>query len=124
VVEAAKFYLQRIVNEQLQPHTSVQLLMDRGGRLRRRSVPRDLLGCFWLQLARAIDGERDYRQCPCGLWFELGPTSRPDRLFHSNACRQAHYRERLAQVDDSAKRRPKALPTRGHRVGGGRRPVV
>jgi hypothetical protein len=96
VVRPALFYVQRVVNDRLELHTSMLLLWHHG-QLRRRVVPKNLLGCLWLQLSEAIDGDRHYRQCQnpmCGQWFELSPTSRFDRLYHIPACKQADYRRR------------------------------
>jgi len=51
-----------------------------------------LLGAMWLQLALAIDGNRDYRTCEgCGLpWDATG--ARASRDWCSERCRQRIYR--------------------------------
>jgi hypothetical protein len=95
VLTPAQYHLQRVVNDHLDLHASPLLLRDHHGQLRPRIVPRDLLGCLYLQLSRAIDGNREYRQCPvCQRWFELGRGTRSDRLHCSNKCKQVAYRER------------------------------
>jgi hypothetical protein len=63
-------------------------------------VPVSLLGALYLQFAFAVGGSKDYQQCArCGKWFELTPgVNRADRLFCSDACRMASYRERVKQA--------------------------
>jgi hypothetical protein len=94
----AQFYVQQIINERLQKHTSpIRLLyVPKENRLRIHVRPTNLLGCLWLQFARAIDGNRDYRRCrECGDWLEISLTAnRTSRLFCSDACRAKAYRER------------------------------
>jgi hypothetical protein len=95
VLKAADFYKQQVVDSYLEPHTSLLLLRDRGEQLRARIVPKNLLGWLWLQLARAIDGDRDYGRCPpCQKWLELGRGRRSNAVYCSAACKQAAYRER------------------------------
>jgi hypothetical protein len=94
VLTPARYHLQRVVNDHLELYASPLLLWDRD-QLRPRIVPENLLGCLWLQLSRAIDGNREYRQCPiCQGWFELGRGTRSDKLYCSGACKQVAYRER------------------------------
>jgi hypothetical protein len=96
VVKPALFYVQRVVNDRLEIHTSMLLLWHHG-QLRRCVVPKTLLGCLWLQLSGAIDGDRHYRRCQnpmCERWFELSPSSRSDTLYCSAACKQAEHRRR------------------------------
>jgi hypothetical protein len=56
-----------------------------------------LLGAMWLQLALAIDGNRDYRTCGgCGLpWDATG--ARASRDWCSERCRQRIYRRSQKQ---------------------------
>ena len=56
-----------------------------------------LLGAMWLQLALAIDGNRDYRTCAgCGdPWDATG--ARKSRDWCSERCRQRIYRRRLEE---------------------------
>jgi hypothetical protein len=42
-------------------------------RLSPKPAARTLLGCMWLQFARAIGGDKSYRVCQnCKRWFEIG----------------------------------------------------
>jgi hypothetical protein len=92
----ALYYLQHVVNERVEVHTSARLLWEQGRtRLRLRVTPHNLLGCLWLQLARAIDGDRRYQQCEaCRGWFELGRDDRGDRIYCTLACKQWAFRDR------------------------------
>jgi endogenous inhibitor of DNA gyrase (YacG/DUF329 family) len=58
--------------------------------------PRDLLSAMWIQFGLAVGGKRQYRKCAwCGSTFEISPRiARTNRIFCSNACKQADYRER------------------------------
>ncbi|MDA8204257.1 MAG: hypothetical protein M0Z49_16175 [Chloroflexi bacterium] len=59
-----------------------------------RVQPETLLDAMWLQLALAIDGNREYRQCrQCRRWYELDPSiARTNRRYCTGACRSAYYR--------------------------------
>jgi hypothetical protein len=101
----AKYYLQKLVNEQLKARVSPQLLWN----LRRNRpdlalffVPQNLLGLMWLQLAEAVNGNRGYRQCSaCGTWMVITPEgtgSRSSRFTCSNACRMKVYYGRRVEA--------------------------
>lgn len=55
-----------------------------------------LAGTLWLQLALAIDGDKEYRRCPrCGSWWEVQPDiARTSRVYCSTACRQSIWRSK------------------------------
>jgi endogenous inhibitor of DNA gyrase (YacG/DUF329 family) len=80
--------------------------------------PDTLYTALWLQLALAINDNKTFRYCAwCGTPFELSPTTaRTNRLFCSNSCKQAEYRERKAQVEtaksETAKKRASELEIR------------
>ena len=82
------------------------------------SVPKNLIGCLWLQFAKALEG-KDYRQCEnCKLWFEIGG-SRGARADKSSAPPLA----RLAYIEESVNARspcatPAALLLRSRRNWG------
>jgi hypothetical protein len=93
--------LQKMINTRLWDHTAPRLLYDpRRDGLGVYLVPKNLLGALWLQLARAVDGNKDYRRCGgCGTWMEISLDAyRTHRLFCSNACRSKAYRERQAEA--------------------------
>jgi hypothetical protein len=97
VIGPALASLQTNVNGHLQGRVSPQLLhIPRRGEMGLYLVPSSLLGALWLQLAQAVAGDKEHRQCAqCGKWFEVSPgTARPDRVFCSTACRSRAYRER------------------------------
>ncbi len=59
-----------------------------------------LLDAMWLQFARAIDGNKQYKLCPeCGNAFEVHPEmARADKVFCSDACRMRAYRKRKSAI--------------------------
>ena len=61
-------------------------------------VPHDLRSAFWLQFARAIEGDIRYARCvECSRWMEIAIGSgRPDKKYCSSACRMRSYRKRRA----------------------------
>jgi hypothetical protein len=63
-------------------------------------VPDTLHSALWLQLALAMEGEKEYRRClGCGEWFEYSKdASRPDKVYCSNACRARAYRRRQVEA--------------------------
>jgi hypothetical protein len=110
VIHLALIVVQMLANKQLWTHAGPCLLYGpptpRNGlgaeevpqsRLNLRIVPKNLLGAMWLQYARGIDGNKDYRQCrQCGKWFEISlEANRPTRFFCEDACRYKFYRERI-----------------------------
>jgi hypothetical protein len=91
----ARYYLQRIVNQHLKSAASPQLRWNvkrhRPHDLALFFVPGNLLGLMWLQLAEAINGNRQYRRCAgCKTWIVISRAtvgSRSSRFTCSNACR-------------------------------------
>jgi hypothetical protein len=63
-------------------------------------VPEGLVGAIWLQFARAVERDSQFRQCAeCQIWFELAPgTARSDKLYCSTPCRTKAYRKRQAEA--------------------------
>lgn len=97
----ATVYVQWLINEHLVDRVSPRLLRDlKARRLGLYFVPRTLLGAMWLQLARAVDGNKEYRRCQrdgCEKLFEVsldGTGSRADRRYCLGACRAWVYRHR------------------------------
>ena len=94
-------YLQWLINRELAEETVVpKVVMDKDrARLAFRfdtHTLQTLKGALWLQLAEAVTGDKTYRRCPtCSKWIEFSSEgARADRLFCSNACRNAAYRVR------------------------------
>ena len=73
-----------------------RLLWDPNYRRQRvHIVPTSLVAALWLQFAKAIEGDKEYRQCEqCNRWFEVAAEKREDAKFCQNACRSKAYRER------------------------------
>ncbi len=93
----ARTLLRDLINIQLPRRVSLWMQVDpRDDSMGLRIVPNDLLGAMWLQFARAVAGNRRYRQCDaCGLWFEVSPEqNRTNRRFCSTACRSKFYRRK------------------------------
>jgi hypothetical protein len=104
-----QYALQKIINEKLRVHRSgTKLLWDwtrRNPDLRMQLVPTSLIGALWLQLAAAIDGDRDYRRCEaCKKWFEVSAENRIDAKFCQQSCRFRAYRQRKQQARELADR--------------------
>jgi len=101
LVAPAFWYVQRKINEKLHKHNvTARLLWDardrNGERLTVHVVPGNLIGCLWLQFAKAVEGDRNYRQCEnCKLWFEIGGSraARSDKRFCTPTCKAALHRK-------------------------------
>ena len=97
LLEPAMFLASTIANLNLESRVSPHLELSGSFLTPRLAIrPLNLLGALWLQFARAIDGDREYRACQkCGTWFEIGSKghSRAKR-FCSNRCRMAFSRAR------------------------------
>jgi hypothetical protein len=89
----------RQVSLTLSPTTKVY-----GAGLRLTYVVTTLVGALWLQLALAIDGNRDYRPCAgCGNPWDA-TDARQSRNWCSERCRQRIYRRNREQgAEDHAK---------------------
>lgn len=121
ITGAALAWLQAVINHRLQQETAAHLLgvdKPRGIPLGIRLVPNGLLGALWLQLARAIDGDKIQRRCPgCQEWFQVSVEAggkRADAQCCSNTCRMRAYRLRATArkaSDGSSRRRVKSQKT-------------
>jgi hypothetical protein len=100
VITPSLCFVQDVINEQLQiQRVHPRLLWDsRLMNLGLRMVPTSLIGCLWLQFAKAVEGHKEYRQCEvCRKWFEVGGsrTARADKRFCSPTCKaKAHRKKR------------------------------
>lgn len=101
LIQPALYDVQRTVNDRLKGRASPQLLWDRDrSQLGLYFVPHSLLGALWVQFARAIERNNDFRKCTeCGRSYELSPqTARSDKVYCSDACRNKAYRKRRAEA--------------------------
>ena len=93
----------RVINNALYDHR-VGVGVGRTPKQRNRAVlqfvPVNLAGALWVQFARAVAGNCDYRQCEqCRRWYELNPdTARTSRLYCGDPCRSRHYRAKKASA--------------------------
>jgi hypothetical protein len=107
LVLPAQYALQRLVSRKLKEHaSSANLLWDwqrTHPDLRIQLVPSSLISALWLQLAMAIDGNRNYRRCEsCTRWFELSGDARGDAKFCRQACQFKAYRTRQNRAREMA----------------------
>ena len=97
LIAPAWHQLQHFINERLEGKVSARLLWNsRHSRLSMHQVPSDLISALWLQLARAIEGDRKYLQCDeCRNWFEVSSPDggRKDKRFCGTACRARYWRK-------------------------------
>jgi hypothetical protein len=99
LVKPALHHVQSTINKKLEGRASPRLLWDANReRLGLYIVPTGLAGALWLQFARAVERDSQFRQCAeCGIWFELARgTARADKLYCSTPCRTKAYRKRQA----------------------------
>lgn len=96
LIEPAKWFLQRLVNQNLDRFTvTARLLWDtrKLGKFTVHIVPKSLIGCMWLLFAKELEG-RSYRQCRhCLRWFEIGGSrsARADKQFCTASCKAAFH---------------------------------
>ena len=78
VLVPASFVVQRMINEKLKGNATPQLRYNPETGTRVLQVfPDNLLSQMWLQFARAIAGNLQYRACKeCNKWFEISETRR------------------------------------------------
>jgi hypothetical protein len=101
LVKPALHYVQSTVNRQLEGRASPRLLWNANReRLGLYLVPESLIGALWLQFARAVERDSQFRQCAeCSIWFELAPgTARTDKVYCTTPCRAKAYRKRQAEA--------------------------
>jgi hypothetical protein len=84
-------------------------------RPRVRIVPSSLLTAMYLQLAAAVDENKQFQKCRhCGGHFELSPgVNRADKIFCSESCRVMEYRRRK---DQPRPKQPRELSLRERRA--------
>lgn len=88
-----------LVDGSIQKYTQLTLVTTGAATAELEVVPTCLIGAMWLQLARAIEGDKEYRRCKrpgCGRYFDLD-TGRSDAEFCSNACKSKDRRMKARQ---------------------------
>jgi hypothetical protein len=101
LVGPALHLMQRLVNENMRKRASPRLIRNETrSQFSIWLVPEGLIGAVWVQFARAVERNNEFRRCSeCGIWFELSPqTARSHKQFCSNACRTKAYRKRQAEA--------------------------
>jgi hypothetical protein len=97
-------FIRSVVNNRIHKHVGLSLLhaseRRRAVPLAIHTIPLNLIGALWLQLALAIEGDLEYRRCPeCQNWFFVRPKAREDATtFCSSKCRVRSYRGRKREV--------------------------
>lgn len=68
--------------------------------------PEGLLGALWLQFARAVADNPEFRRCEeCGGDFEITGDKRADARFCTPACRLRAHRKRAKMLKSTSKQR-------------------
>jgi hypothetical protein len=101
VVTPAFQVITAFANSWLRDNASPQLRLDAEDAIPHLNiVPNSLLGALWLQLAQAVAGNKEYRDCSkCGEPFELSPDAyRTNRRFCSDKCRSKTYRDKRVEA--------------------------
>jgi hypothetical protein len=101
----AYFYLQTVINDKLGKHNVRPSLLwsSTPERLSLNIVPKNLIGCLWLQFAKAVEGGKTYRQCAnCRAWFEIGRGggARSDKRHCSGTCKASSHRKKQDRARD------------------------
>lgn len=103
---AARYYFWKIVNKNLERSVSPYLQHDKSFRFHMTFEPANLLGVLWLQVAQRALDHKDYKRCAnpgCGGWIQVrGPGSKIQRDYCNDACKQAAYRHRKMQAENSS----------------------
>jgi hypothetical protein len=112
----ALYRLQVTINQKLKiSSTSARLIWNRDKQtLELHLIPTSLLGCLWLQLANAVAGSKEFRQCLyCKSWFDISQhAGRSDKKFCNPSCKAAHHR---IKVEKKTREFPAAPVTKdGH----------
>ena len=99
VIAPAYWLLQSRINKKLTQHGVAGRLLWKPdmSSFTVHLVPNSLAGCLWLQFAKAIEGNKNHRQCDnCKLWFELGGSreARADKKFCTPNCKAAWNRNK------------------------------
>jgi hypothetical protein len=97
--------LQDLISSHLRQRLEVRFEKDpKAGGMSLEIAPLNLIGALWLQFARAIVGEKQFRKClTCERWFEVSPeVFRTNRLYCSEGCRSRAYRARRERAVELA----------------------
>jgi hypothetical protein len=96
VIEPARYFVCREVNQRLKGHISPQVLPFLGSKI--YLFPDSLLSAMWLMLFNEITGALNLRRCDnCGEWKQV--LKERKTFFCSARCRQAKHRIRLKEKE-------------------------
>jgi hypothetical protein len=102
VTMPARIYLQEVVNGSLDEFVAPRLLWTDREKMGLFIVPSTLIGCLWVQLAKAIAESCKFRICEgCGKPMLVAPEGsgyRTNRRTCSNACRIRLYSRRKLEA--------------------------
>ena len=105
VIRPAMWAMQTLINIRLKNYVSKpKILWDsRFRHLTVRIIPENLISVIWLQIALAVEGDKDHRQCTqCHRWFEVGGDLREDAKYCQQSCRSKAYRGRRKKARELA----------------------
>jgi hypothetical protein len=100
ILTPAAYLVQRWINDHLESRVSPRLVFNADLDKRvMQIVPKNLLAGMWLQFARAVEGNTQFRACrECGDWFALSHKQADRRTvrreFCSDPCKSKNYRQR------------------------------
>lgn len=100
VLTPAEKLIEALVSKRLDKYVSFQL---ENGELHLRI--RSLIGAMWFQFAEAVAGHLEYKRCTyCASWMMKFNAKGKQRLFCSNACKQAvKYRKPKSKLSRRTK---------------------
>jgi hypothetical protein len=105
----AMYAVQRQINRELAKHTASPKLLWHRGQLVLRQSATSLIGAIWLQFAKAVEGNKGYRQCEnCREWIEIGGrrAARSDKRFCTPSCKSAAWQRdaKLRALEQASKK--------------------
>jgi len=102
VIKPAMDHIRKQLNKKMEEHkVTARMLWNRSETgLGLYIVPASLIGCLWLQFARAVDGDKRYVRCgDCGKWFEKTPhEGRANKKFCTETCKSSAHRKKKQQA--------------------------
>lgn len=104
VTKPAQYYLLNTINEKLKGNASPSLIFNSTGDLDPYITPHNLLAAIWLQLFRAVSGQRDFRRCKiCKNWMDISQFKRSDKKRH-DICYERRKKKRQEEKKQEEKK--------------------